>query len=266
MSPEAIGAGVRLTELERSAEVGTVHPVLSRTARMIASPLIRNSGTVGGNVMLENRCFYFNQSYLWREHKDFCLKADGDKCLVVPQKTTCYATFSADLPAPFLALDARYEFAGPEGARTVRAREFYAGDGIERNVRKPGEVLVRVAIPREARGLVARYEKLRLRGSWDFPEAGVAVAARMAGKEAREVSIATTGLESVPRLHAGIADTLVGGELTDTRIDEAAKALVDEVNAYRNTTFPPAYRKKMTGVLFKRAMRGARDEALAGPA
>lgn len=261
LTPEAIGATVRLTQLERSAEVAAVHSVLPRAAKLIASPLIRNSGTVGGNVMLENRCYYFNQSYLWRAHKDFCLKADGDKCLVVPQKERCYATFSADLPAPLLALDASYELVGRDGARTLRAREFYAGDGIQRNVRKPGELLVRVTIPREKRGTVARYEKLRLRGTWDFPEAGVCVAARFDGATVREMAITTTGLESVPRTHDALAQALVGAELTDERIDATAKALVDEVNAYRNTSFPPAYRKKMTGVLFKRAARGARDDA-----
>jgi len=104
-----IGALATLTELHRSDALWTSAPVVAHTAGLIASPLLRNSGTLGGNLMLENRCFFFNQAYLWRESIDFCLKASGTVCHVVPNEKKCYATFSADLPAPLLAMGASME-------------------------------------------------------------------------------------------------------------------------------------------------------------
>ncbi|MHB8584391.1 MAG: FAD binding domain-containing protein [Thermoplasmatota archaeon] len=257
LSPDRIGAMVRLVEVERSAEIRSAYPVLAETAHLIASPLLRNMGTVGGNVLLDNRCFYFNQSYLWRAHKDFCLKADGDKCLVVPQKEKCYATFSADLPAPLLALDASFEFVGPDGTRSIRARDFYQGDGIERNGRKPGEILTAVTLPSASRSLRAAYEKLRLRGSFDFPECGIAVAVNVHGGRLSEFTLVANALETIPR----VLDEVTAGYL-DRELDEAAFARLGAdvsaaVQPVRNTSFPPAYRKKMAGVLAKRALRRA---------
>src|SRR5438552_13500266 len=155
ITPERVGALATLTHIEQSAALAHALPVLPETARQIATPLLRNAGTLGGNLMLENRCFFFNQTYFWRESKGFCLKADGDACLVVPQKEKCYATFSADMPAPLIALRAKVHLASANGEREMPLADFYRGDGIERNVKRPDEMVVGVKIPREAQAFRA---------------------------------------------------------------------------------------------------------------
>ncbi len=251
-----IGAFARLVELERDVALGVEIPVIGKTAALVASPLIRHSATIGGNLLLDNRCFFFNQSFHWRESKGFCLKADGDNCLVVPQKTKCYATFSADLPAPLITLDAEYELAGPEGTRRVPARDFYAGDGMERNVKKPGELLTFVHLPESARKKRAVYEKLRLRDSWDFPELGVAAAIDLddAGK-LTSFRLVANALETVPVILDDLGETHIGNTFDDAAIAAIAKEAETRVRPVRNTFYAPSYRKRMTRVFTERVLR-----------
>ena len=262
-TPERLGARVTLAELERHAELARVLPVIPRTAALVASPLIRNTATLGGNLLLENRCFYFNQTYFWRESIDFCLKADGDQCHVVPQKEKCYSTFSADLPAPLITLGASMELVGPEGRRTLPMQDFYTGtDGIHRNQKKPGELLTAVNVPRESQGLRATYHKLRLRDSWDFPELGIAASARFDGERVTELHLVANALEMWPLVLDNFVAPYVGERLTDAVIKKIADGVVETVRPVKNTTFTPAYRKKMAGVFTQRALRELRD----GPA
>lgn len=259
VSAERIGAMVTLREIERNAELKHALPVLPATAAEIASPLIRNSGTLGGNLLLENRCFFFNQGYQWRESKGFCKKADGDACLVVPQKEKCYATFSADLPAPLIALRATYVLAGPGGVREVPAAKFYLGDGMERNVKRPNELLVEVKIPHDARSLRAGYKKLRQRGSWDFPEMGMAAAIRMDGGTLKEIRLVANALETVPTVLDDLARPLLGTAMDDGAIEKVAREVEQNVRPVKNTSLPPSYRKAMTRVFTKRLLRELRD-------
>ena len=254
ITPTRIGALATLKRMEESDALVKSLPVLPRTARLIASPLLRASGTLGGNLMLENRCFFFNQSEPWRESKGYCMKADGDVCLVVPQKKICYATFSADLPAPLIALGASIELVGADGKRSVPLKEFYAGDGIERNVRKPGEILAAVTIPESAQRLSAAYQKLRLRDSWDFPEAGVAVSARVVNGEVAELHIVANALEMVPKILDELAAPHLGKPWARGWIDELAQKVMENVRPVKNTFFSPEYRKRMTKVLARRAL------------
>ena len=257
--PERLGALVRLREIEESVALREALPVLPTTAAMIASPLLRASGTLGGNLCLDTRCYYFNQGFSWRESKGFCLKADGDVCLVVPQKEKCYATFSADLPAPLIALGARVHLAGPDGAREMPLKDFYRGDGIERNVRRPDEIVTFVDLPPSARRLRAAYTKLRLRESWDFPELGIAVALRLDGDRLAECHIVANALETTPRVLDDVAAPHLGKPLTDAAIDRIAADVEDAVQPVKNTSYPPSYRKKMARVYTRRALKRARD-------
>jgi 4-hydroxybenzoyl-CoA reductase subunit beta len=254
ISPTRIGALATLKRIEESETLAKTLPVIPETARLIASPLIRASGTLGGNLMLENRCFFFNQSEPWRASKGYCMKADGDVCLVVPQKEKCYATFSADLPAPLIALNASVELMGAEGKRVVPLSSFYAGDGIARNLRKPGEILSSVVIQEEAQRLRASYQKLRLRDSWDFPEAGVAAAARAKAGVVEELRVVSNALEMTPRAHDDLTSKYVGREWAKEWIDELAQKVMDSVRPVKNTFFSPEYRKRMTKVLARRAL------------
>lgn len=258
IAPERIGALATLTRISEDPSVQKAWPAVAETAGLIATPLLRNSGTLGGNLMLENRCFYFNQSHFWRESKGFCLKAAGDVCLVVPQKETCYATFSADMPAILGVLDASIELSSSEGRRSVPLRGFYEPDGIHRNVRKPGELLTHVAIPPSSKGLVAGYRKLRLRGSWDFPEMGVAAAVEFeggkAGGKVRRLNLCVNALETVPRFLDEVAAEAIGKRLDEALISHLADAARDAVRAYKNTFLPPDYRREMVAVFLRRLL------------
>jgi 4-hydroxybenzoyl-CoA reductase subunit beta len=259
VSAERIGALATLHALEQSPELRSKLPVLPQTAGEIASPLIRASATLGGNLLLENRCFFFNQSWMWRESKGFCKKADGDACLVVPQKEKCYATFSADLPAPLIALGASLVLASAEGTREVRCADFYVGDGMQRNVKRPGELLTEVRIPRGAQALRAGYKKLRQRGSWDFPEMGMAAALRFDGDRLAEAHLVANALETTPVVLDRLLQPLLGQPLGDKAILDIAKQVEEAVVPVKNTSLPPSYRKAMTRPFTKRLLTELRD-------
>jgi 4-hydroxybenzoyl-CoA reductase subunit beta len=175
ITPERIGAMARLADLVRDAEIRRHLPVVAETAAQIASPLIIEQATIGGNVMLDTRCFYFNQSLFWRESKGYCLKAEGDVCLVVPQKEVCYATHSSDLAPVLITLGAELRLRSVRGERVVPIRDFYRHDGIARHVKQADELLTAIDFPPSARRLHAAYRKLRIRDTFDFPARGAAV-------------------------------------------------------------------------------------------
>jgi len=250
-----IGARVTLAQIEKSGLLAEHLPVLPKTARLIATPLLRASGTLGGNLLLENRCFFFNQTYLWRKSKDFCLKADGTQCHVIPQKEVCYATFSADLPASLIALDATLHLASAsQGERAMPLRDFYHGDGIERNVRADDELVTHVSLPEGAPQWLATYHKLRLRDSFDFPELGVAAAVKMRGDGAvDDLRLVINAVETTPVILDDLKEHLNEG-LTPEAIATVADAATQRVRPVKNTNLPPSYRKQMVGVFTKRAL------------
>ncbi len=257
---DRLGAMARLADLERDPTFAAAWPGLADAVEEVATPLVRASGTVGGNLLLETRCFFFNQSYFWRASLGFCLKADGDRCHVVPQKETCYATFSGDLAPPLLALDASVELAGPSGRRTIPLGDLYdaGGDGIRRVTMAPGDLLVAVHLPAAARGRRSRYKKLRVRPTFDFPELGVAVAGRWDGARVDELRIAVGGAEPRPRRYDELTDALVGSTLGDDRARDLGEAVARATRPVHNTFLPADYRRRMIGVYVRRALAEAR--------
>jgi len=253
-SADRIGAMVTLIDLETSDVIRKTHPVICETAHLVATPLLRESATVGGNILLDTRCWFFNQSYLWRESKGFCLKAEGDICLVVPQKEVCYATYSGDMAPVFMVLDASFHLAGPDGNREVSSSNFFTHDGITRNVKLPEELLTYITIPRESRGLRASYRKLRIRDSMDYPVMGAAVALRLTNKTIEQLSIAVTGTDTTPLIYNDITQQYVGDQLTDELIVQVSDEVMTEIKPYRNVHFSPQYRKAMVGVVLQRML------------
>jgi 4-hydroxybenzoyl-CoA reductase subunit beta len=256
ISPTKIGAMARLVDIENSKILREKLPVIPHTAAQIATPLIRESGTVGGNIMLDTRCYYFNQSWFWRDSKDYCLKADGDKCLVVPNEKVCYATYSGDLAPVFMALGATFVLEGPDGKREVSSAKFFTHDGITRNVKLPEEILTHVIIPSKAQTWRANYMKLRVRDSMDFPVMGAAVAIDLNERTIEYLRIALTGVATTPLLFDEITDGLAGDQLTDDLIDGVSEDIMNRVTPYRNVAYSPQYRKAMIGVYLKRILRG----------
>ncbi len=257
---ERVGAMARLADLERDEEFARAWPALHDAVQEVATPLVRASGTVGGNLLLETRCFFFNQSYFWRASLGFCLKADGDRCHVVPQKEVCYATFSGDLAPALMVLDAEVEVAGPDGRRRLPLGALYdaQGDGIRRLTLSPGELVVAVHLPRAARGRKGRYKKLRVRPTFDFPELGVAVAGRWDGARVEELRIAVGGADPRPRRFDELTQACVGGALGDARARELGAAIAATVRPVHNTFLPADYRRRMIAVYVRRAIAEAR--------
>lgn len=255
-----LGAMVRLRRLENDPVAVERLPGVVEAASQVATPLVRASGTLGGNLLVETRCFFFNQSYFWRESLGFCLKADGDRCHVVPQKTKCYATFSGDLAPTLMVLDAQVELLGPEGRRRLSLADLYAarGDGIRRTTLNPGELLVGVHLTPPSQAWRTTYRKLRIRPSFDFPELGVAVALAEVDGRVQGLRIALGGLETYPRLMDAQTQPLIGERLTDERLHELAESIKRAVRPVHNTFLAPDYRKQMTEVYVRRAVQALR--------
>jgi len=247
-----IGAMERLGALSANAIVLETWPGLAEAITHVASPLIRNTGTIGGNLLVETRCHYFNQTPFWRGTKGSCMKAESDECLVIPQKETCYAAYSGDL-APLLGcLDAVLELASADGTREVKVSGFYGGDGIGKNVLRKGELIVAVRIPGPSNSLRAGYRKLRLRDALDYPEMGVAAAVRLDGGVLTELRAATTAVDVVPHFE-DFTEACRGRSVADVA-EEVADAMHRRAAPKKNTALPVGYRKKMVRVFLLRLL------------
>ncbi len=260
LSSNVIGAMVRIHDLANNEDV---HPLIRETAGTIASVMIRRSATVGGNICLDTRCYWFNQTEEWRRSIDWCHKCDcdtGADCRVIPnQNTLCVATYQADLAAAFIALDATIHLASASGARSMPFTDFFELDGMTRNVLKPGELVTHVTLPDDAKNWQGAYQKLRLRESWDFPEAGVAAAWKINGGKLSDLRVATTGCESIPGDHSDLAKEALVEWVGKESVRALAEDIRKAVKPVSNTYFPPSYRRKMLRVLARRAMAPLED-------
>ncbi len=243
-----IGAGVTLEKLAAHPMVVAEYAALAEAALSIAGPTHRAVGTVGGNLCLDTRCRFYNQSEPWRAGNDYCMKIAGDACRVAPKADRCYAAFSGDLAPALMVLGAVAEIAGPSGRRQMPLAEVYADDGIRYLTLAPGELLVSVRLP-AADGLRSGYEKVRVRGAVDFPLAGVAVALRSKDGHAADLSIAVTGTDSRPLLITGLDKLPNAG-------DQAAieKLLRKQAGPMETAITPAPYRRRVLPVLAKRLM------------
>ena len=254
LTPHEIGCMVPLSSL---VEKNGIHPLIIESASKVASSLIRKSATVGGNLCLDTRCFWYNQSEDWRRSIDWCHKADcdtGADCRVIPnQNTLCVATYQGDLAPNFMVLGASVMLIGPNGERTLPLDEFYQLDGMTKNVLKPGEFLLKVILPKDAFELQGSYQKLRVRESWDFPEGGVAISWKKGGYDT--LRVATTALESIPKIHTEqVQEILQNGWKVGESRKELANAIRKSVKPVNNTSLPPNYRRSVVRVLIKRAL------------
>jgi 4-hydroxybenzoyl-CoA reductase subunit beta len=251
----AIGAGVTLSEIEAHAPLAQHYGVVARAAELIATPLLRNMGTVGGNLCLDTRCNYYNQSYEWRKCIDFCMKKDGDVCWVAPSSPRCWAVSSTDLAPVMVALDAQYTLVGPGGDRQVAASGFYNDDGIEYLTKQRDEILADVRLP-ATNGWDATYWKLRRRGSFDFPVLGVAAWVAWDGDTVQDARIVLGGVASLPKLVSSAGEAIIDSDLNDDAIAAAAHAAFKPAKPMDNTDFGLAWRKEMT----RNYVKGALEE------
>ena len=249
-----IGALTPLREIEQSAQLKQNYGLLVEAARTVASPLIRNMGTIGGNICLDTRCLWYNQSLAWRKSCGFCIKKDGDLCHVAPGGAKCWAAFSGDTPAALLCLDVEIEIASPGGTRRIPLRDFYTGEGDSHRRLQPNEIVTRVLLPRATAGFRGMYHKLRIRGSIDYPLAGVAIACKRSNGHLEALRIAITAVNPAPMLVKGIARVLNGGAVTTNRIDEIAELAARTAKPLTTSALTPEYRREMIRVFTRRAL------------
>jgi len=252
-----LGALVTLDELARHPFVMREHRSLAKAASLVAGPQLRNMGTVGGNLCLDTRCTYYNQTYFWREALGFCLKKDGVVCHVVPQGKRCVAAHSSDVAPVLITLGARVEIADRAGRRTIGVDEFFVADGLHNNVLKPGDLVTRITIPASARGLKTGYQKLRPRGAIDFPLLSVAFAARMEGATCEQAHLVVSALAARPRVVSGLDTLAAGRALDDAAIEAIAQAAYRQCRPQTSVPYDPDYRHEMVPVFVKRAIREA---------
>jgi 4-hydroxybenzoyl-CoA reductase subunit beta len=258
LSKTSIGAGNTL-----AATAGSLPPALSAiatAANSVSTPLLRNMGTLGGNLCLDTRCNYYNQSYEWRKSIDFCMKKDGHICWVAPSSPRCWAVSSSDVAPVMVAIGAEYRLVGPQGERVVPAGRFYHNDGINYLTKQPDEILLDVRLP-APNGWDAVYHKLRRRGSFDFPVLGVAAWVRWNGKTVSDARIVLGGVASYPQEIGEAATALQGGTLTDDSIAAAAEAAYRPSKPMDNTDFDLSWRKQMTRVYVARALQELRGRS-----
>jgi len=250
-----IGAGTILTAVSEHAEIARSYPALATAAGLVSSPQLRNMGTIGGNVCVDTRCNYYNQSYQWRKAVNFCMKKDGEICLVAPGSHRCWAVSSSDTAPVLWSLGATVRLVGPEGERVIPISALYQDDGIQYLSKQPGEVVTEIVLP-PAEGWRSTYLKLRRRGSFDFPVLGVAVALRMEGDTVKEAAITLGAVASQPRPAPDAAALLVGQRLGPELIERVAAAASRPSKPLDNTDLTHPYRKKMTRVFVARALKG----------
>ena len=246
-----IGAGVSLKELQSNEDVLRDYPAVADAARAVAGPTHQEYGTVGGNLCLDTRCLFYNQSEWWRQSNDYCLKERGDICHVAPGGKRCFAAFSGDVAPSMLVYGAEIDVAGPNGRRRMPLTDLYRNDGMAHLTLEAGDMLTAVHLPKALAGSPSRYEKARVRGSIDFPLAGAAVRLEMDGKTVKDFVIALTAVNPYPHIVKD-TDTYVGKELTDEALDEIRELVRKQAKPMRTTTVAPWYRRRVVGALARR--------------
>ena len=249
-----IGASVSLTDICEHPVINRDYPMVAQAARLISTPVLRNMGTIGGNLLLDTRCNYYDQNYEWRRGINFCMKKDGDVCWVAPGSSKCWAVQSSDLVPLMVAIGARVRLISTLGERMVEAAGLYNNDGINYLHKRPDELLADIHLP-PINGWRATYKKLRRRGSVDFPVLGVAARLDMAEDgTVKDAKLILGGIAPAPVEVKEAEAALIGSPLDQERMQAAAEACYLKARPLDNTDFVMNWRKQMTRPYVLRAL------------
>ncbi|MBZ0216140.1 MAG: 4-hydroxybenzoyl-CoA reductase subunit beta [Fimbriimonadaceae bacterium] len=244
-----IGAGVSLASVTENGTIKRRYPAVAHAAHEIAGPGHRETGTVGGNLCLDTRCVFYNQSLWWRESNNYCLKYKGDTCHVAPKGEICHAAFSGDLAPVFLVMDAQIEVIGSKGPRLIPLADLYSGDGIEYLTLDKSEIVAAVHLPKDPDPTV--YEKMRVRGAIDFPLCGVAVSLTKADGKVTSLKVAVTGTNTKPFIVEDV-DDFVGAPFDEEAGNKLADLVQKQVSPMKTTLTLPFGRRRIAGALARR--------------
>ncbi|MHA1109185.1 MAG: 4-hydroxybenzoyl-CoA reductase subunit beta [Alphaproteobacteria bacterium] len=246
-----IGAGATLDAVANDKRVRKDFTAVAEGTAAVAGPTHRKYGTVGGNLCLDTRCLFYNQSEWWRKSNDYCLKERGSICHVAPGGKRCFAAFSGDLAPAALVHDAEVDLVGPKGRRRAPLADIYRDDGMDYLALEPGELLTVLHLPKAQAGAPSSYEKARVRGAIDFPLAGAAVWLRQIGGNIEELRIALTAVNPYPHRITGL-DKFAGGVLDDAALDDIRDLVRKQAKPMLTTTVKPWYRRRVVGALARR--------------
>jgi 4-hydroxybenzoyl-CoA reductase subunit beta len=250
-----IGAGESLTTVSNHRLIAKHFPALAHAAESVSTPQLRNMGTIGGNVLVDTRCNYYDQTFFWRQAVGFCMKKDGDICLVAPGSSKCLAIASSDTAPVLMSLGAEAVLVSKQGERRVKLGELYRDDGIDYSTKANDEVLKGLLIPKAALGRRNIYLKLRRRGSFDFPILGVAATMDIDERgECQHANVVLTAVASAPKIVPEAATLLQGKKVTKELIDSVAEAAAKISHPLDNADMDYWYRKRMAKVYTQRAL------------
>jgi 4-hydroxybenzoyl-CoA reductase subunit beta len=250
-----LGAMTTLTEVADHPVLRERWPAIARAASLVSSPPLRNAGTIGGNLCVDTRCNYYNQTEFWRASIGYCMKKDGHVCLVAPGSDICWALSSSDTAPVMIALGAEVTLVGPTAERRLLVRDLYGPDGIAYLSKRPEEILTRIHVP-DRTGWAMTYRKVRRRGSIDFPILGVAAAVRWgAGRVVEEAHIVLGAVHTSPVVATDAEAFLRGRTLDAETIEMAAGVAYKPAKPLDNADLSYAWRKRMARVEVARALR-----------
>ena len=250
-----LGALTRLSQIEDDRAIAAAWPALSFAVSQIATPPLRNMGTIGGNLCLDTRCSYYDQGAEWREAIGYCMKKDGEVCWVAPGSPRCWAVSSSDTAPVLCALGAEVTLVSKAGERRIPAAALFADDGIRYLTRRPDEILSAVHVPAPRPGERSVYSKLRRRGSFDFPVLGVAARVELDKGVVRSASIFIGGTGSRPEPAEAAAEFLAGKRLDEDTVREAAQLAAQVARPLQNTDFSLTWRKRVCAEYVARSLR-----------
>ncbi|MEW6731259.1 MAG: FAD binding domain-containing protein [Acidobacteriota bacterium] len=250
-----IGALTTLAEIASDPAIRAHYEILAKAANVVAGPNIRNMGTLGGNICLDTRCQWYNQSYFWRKACNFCLKKDGQICHVAPGGSYCWAAYSGDTAPALLTLDASVKLVSPRHERTIALKDFFVMDGIKKYNLERDELLTEILIPAHRADYQGVYKKLRIRDSVDYPLAGAAILARrdQAG-HCVDAQVALTAVNPAPVLVEGIAGLLAGQPPSGELFEQAAELARRIAKPMKTSLSTMPYRRHMIGVFVRQGL------------
>lgn len=249
-----------LTQLKESPIVQKYFPILSQTVPLVSTPQLQNMGTVGGNLCLDTRCYYFNQPTFLKKRWEPCFKIVGETCHVVRGGDSCYAVYSGDMAIPLIALGARVKIMGDHDTREIELQKFFSGSGIKPTILKFNEIISEILIPAPPEHSGCSYQKLRLRETMDFPLLGVSVFLHLEGRDGRceDARLVLGAVGPSPLVVEEAAQLLCGKEITPKLLKEVSQIAWEVAHPVANAASSPKYRREMVRVFTKKAF----DEAM----
>ncbi|MFQ5634882.1 MAG: FAD binding domain-containing protein [Gammaproteobacteria bacterium] len=255
-----IGAGCKLTDLVNHPLIVAHCPALRDALYGVASKHIRNVGTLGGNLCLDTRCWYTNQSEDWRATRDGCFKTDEQLCHVIKTASRCHAINSSDSAPLLIAVGASVTLASDAGLRDVALIDFYRDDGVDHTVLEPGEAMVFVTVPRfDGRAIFA---KLAQREGLDFAAGTFAAAVTGPNDNPGSVRLVMNSIGAAPKVLAAAERILMKSGLTDEAIEEAALAARATMGKITNLFTPSGFKRRLVKALIRDALVDLRAQAI----